>query len=279
MVTVRDAVVKPAPFDYVRAETIDEALATLANEGGEARIIAGGQSLMAMLNMRLAKPKTVVDIMRLKNLDRIEEKAGVVVVGAAVRQASLMGWPALPERLPLVALALPWTGHVQTRSRGTICGSIAHADPSAEMPLALITLGGEVHLRSARSRRRIAARDFFTGMMTTERADDELIEAVSFPVTPGRHCAFREVARRHGDFAIVACAAVATRDGVRLAVGGVADAPVARDWPCLDGSALDDALNAFAYDLDARDDIHATARYRRDLVRSIGRDLVREVCL
>ena len=279
MVTVRDAVVKPAPFDYVRAETIDEALATLANEGGEAQIIAGGQSLMAMLNMRLAKPKTVVDIMRLKNLDRIEEKAGVVVVGAAVRQASLMGWPALPERLPLVALALPWTGHVQTRSRGTICGSIAHADPSAEMPLALITLGGEVHLRSARSRRRIAARDFFTGMMTTERADDELIEAVSFPVTPGRHCAFREVARRHGDFAIVACAAVATRDGVRLAVGGVADAPVARDWPCLDGSALDDALNAFAYDLDARDDIHATARYRRDLVRSIGRDLVREVCL
>jgi 2-furoyl-CoA dehydrogenase FAD binding subunit len=115
--------------------------------------------------------------------------------------------------------------------------------------------------------------------MTTKRADDELIEAVSFPVTPGRHCAFREVARRHGDFAIVACAAVATRDGVRLAVGGVADAPVARDWPRLDGSALDDALNAFAYDLDARDDIHATARYRRDLVRSIGRDLVREVCL
>jgi len=227
----------------------------------------------------LAKPKTVVDIMRLKNLDRIEEKAGLVVVGAAVRQASLMGWPALPERLPLVALALPWTGHVQTRSRGTICGSIAHADPSAEMPLALIALGGEVHLRSARSRRRIAARDFFTGMMTTERADDELIEAVSFPVTPGRHCAFREVARRHGDFAIVACAAVATRDGVRLAVGGVADAPVARDWPRLDGSALDDALNAFAYDLDARDDIHATARYRRDLVRLIGRDLVREVCL
>src|SRR5580693_4429384 len=246
---------KPATFDYVRAETLEEALSVLASEGGDAQIIAGGQSLMAMLNTRLAKPRVLVDIMRLKELDRIEATSAAVTVGAGVRQRALLGWPPLAEKLNLVALALPWTGHVQTRSRGTICGSIAHADPSAEMPLALIALGGEVHLCSAKSRRRIAARDFFTGMMTTKRADDELIEAVSFPVTPGRHCAFREVARRHGDFAIVACAAVATRDGVRLAVGGVADAPVARDWPRLDGSALDDALNAFAYDLDARDDV------------------------
>jgi 2-furoyl-CoA dehydrogenase FAD binding subunit len=122
----------------------------------------------------------------------------------------------------------------------------------------------------------VAAEDFFAGMMATTRADEEMIEAVSFPADQSR-CAFREVARRHGDFAIVACAAVATADGVRLAVGGVADMPTARDFPRLDGSALDDALNAFAYDLDARDDVHATARYRRDLVRMIGRDLVREV--
>jgi 2-furoyl-CoA dehydrogenase FAD binding subunit len=113
-------------------------------------------------------------------------------------------------------------------------------------------------------------------MMATTRGDDELIEAVSFPVVQKR-CAFREVARRHGDFAIVACAAVKTADGVRLAVGGVADVPAVRDFPDLDGSALDDAMNGFAYDLDARDDVHATARYRRDLVRMIGRDLVREV--
>jgi len=113
-------------------------------------------------------------------------------------------------------------------------------------------------------------------MMATTRADDELIEAVTFPADQ-RRCAFREVARRHGDFAIVACAAVTKGDGVRLAVGGVADMPVARDFPYLEASALDDALNAFAYDLDARDDVHATARYRRDLVRMIGRDLVREV--
>ena len=267
---------KPAVFDYVRAEHLDEALEVLANEGSDARIIAGGQSLMPMLNMRLAKPKTLIDIMRVSELARIERKAGTVTIGAAVRQAALLDWPGLDESLSLAALALPWTGHVQTRSRGTVCGSIAHADPSAELPLVLCALDGEVHLRSARRRRRVAARDFFTGMMATNRADDELIEAVSFAADQKR-CAFREVARRHGDFAIVACAAVAKDDGVRLAVGGVADMPVTREFPRLEPSALDDALNALAYELDARDDVHASARYRRDLVRLIGRDLVREV--
>jgi 2-furoyl-CoA dehydrogenase FAD binding subunit len=269
--------VKPAPFDYVRAETLDEALAVLASEGSDAQIMAGGQSLMAMLNTRLAKPKVLVDIMRLKELDRIDATSAAVTVGAGVRQRSLLGWPPLAEKLKLVALALPWTGHAQTRSRGTICGSIAHADPSAEMPLALLALGGEVHLRTAGKRRRVAAEKFFTGMMSTARAADEMIEAVSFPAAGAARCAFREVARRHGDFAIVACAAVASRQGVRFAVGGVADMAAVRDWPRLDGTALDDALNAFAHELDARDDVHATARYRRDLVRLIGRDLVREV--
>ena len=267
---------KPAAFDYIRAEHLDEALDVLGREGGDARIIAGGQSLMAMMNMRLAKPRTLIDIMHLPELARIESKGGIITVGAGVRQASLLEWPELARSLQLAALVLPWTGHVQTRSRGTVCGSIAHADPSAELPLVLQALRGEVHLRSAKRRRRVAAKDFFAGMMATTRADDELIEAVTFPVVR-RRCAFREVARRHGDFAIVACAAVETADGVRLAVGGVADMPAARDFPELDGSALDDALNGFAYELDARDDVHATARYRRDLVRMIGRDLVREV--
>jgi 2-furoyl-CoA dehydrogenase FAD binding subunit len=277
LAVVREAAVKPAPFDYVRAETLDEALAVLASEGSDAQIMAGGQSLMAMLNTRLAKPKVLVDIMRLKELDRIDATAAAVTVGAGVRQRSLLGWPPLAEKLKLVALALPWTGHAQTRSRGTICGSIAHADPSAEMPLALLALGGEVHLRTAGRRRRVAAEKFFTGMMSTARAADEMIEAVSFPYPGVARCAFREVARRHGDFAIVACAAVASKQGVRFAVGGVADMAAVRDWPRLDGTALDDALNAFAHELDARDDVHATARYRRDLVRLIGRDLVREV--
>ena len=267
---------KPAAFDYIRAEHLDEALDVLREDGSDARIIAGGQSLMPMLNMRLAKPKMLIDIMRLQDLVRIERKGNTITIGAGVRQAALLAWPDLRASLPLVALALPWTGHVQTRSRGTVCGSIAHADPSAELPLVLQALGGEVHLRNAKKRRRVAAKEFFAGMMATTRADDELIEAVSLPVTAKR-CAFREVARRHGDFAIVACAAVATDTGVRLAVGGVADMPATRDFPRLEGDALDDALNAFAWELDARDDVHATARYRRDLVRMIGRDLVREV--
>ena len=267
---------KPAAFDYVRAEHLDEVLDALSREGGDARIIAGGQSLMPMLNMRLARPKTLIDIMRLPELARIECKGGDVVIGAGVRQATLLAWPDLGKSLPLAALALPWTGHVQTRSRGTVCGSVAHADPSAELPLVLCALGGEVHLLNAKKQRRVPARDFFAGMMVTSRADDEMIEAVSFPVDR-RACAFREVARRHGDFAIVACAAVGTDNGVRLAVGGVGDMPVTREFPRLEASALDDALNAFAYELDARGDVHASARYRRDLVRLIGADLIREV--
>jgi len=269
--------VKPAAFDYVRAESLDEALDVLRSEGGHARIIAGGQSLMPMLNMRLAKPRVLVDIMRLKELHRIEPRQDKIAVGAAVRQAELLEWPSLDRDLKLVSLALPWTGHVQTRSRGTICGSIAHADPSAEIPMVLLALGGEIVLLSARKRRRVAARDFFRGMMATDRDDDELIEAVEFPTSNGNRCAFREVARRHGDFAIVACAAVATDRGVRLAVGGVADTPIAHDFEALEGSALTDALNAFAYDLDARNDLHTTARYRRDLVRMIGRELIEAV--
>jgi 2-furoyl-CoA dehydrogenase FAD binding subunit len=268
---------KPPAFDYLRAEATSQVLDVLAQEGGDARVLAGGQSLMAMLNMRLAKPKLLIDIMRLNELRRIERKGDAVVIGAGVRQADLLAWPHLAGTLPLVGLALPWVGHMQTRSRGTICGSLAHADPSAEMPLVLVALGGEVHLRSSKRRRSVPAKEFFAGMMLTARADDELIESISLPVFGGSRFAFREVARRHGDFAIVACAAMKTPTGVRLAVGGVADVPRARDWPRLDGTALDDALNAFAYELGARDDVHATARYRRDLVRLIGRDLIGEV--
>jgi 2-furoyl-CoA dehydrogenase FAD binding subunit len=267
---------KPAAFDYVRADSIDEAVAVLAGEGADARVIAGGQSLMAMLNMRLARPKVLVDIMRIPSLDRIEEVRDEIVIGAAVRQSKLLGWQKLATKLPLVALALPWTGHVQTRSRGTICGSIAHADPSAELPLSLVALGGSVHLRSLKRRRRVAAADYITGMMNTVRADDEMIEAVSFPLAAAHGHGFREVARRHGDFAIVACAAVVSDKSIRFAVAGVADKPEARDWPRLERSALDDALNAFAYELDARDDVHATGRYRRELVRRVGRTVIEE---
>jgi 2-furoyl-CoA dehydrogenase FAD binding subunit len=268
---------KPPRFDYIRADDVVEIHAALAAHGGDARIIAGGQTLMPMLSMRLVRPKVVVDIMHVASLHGISVKGGEVRIGAGVRQAELLAWPYLPVRLPLLAAALPWVGHAQTRSRGTVCGSVAHADPSAEIPLCLLALGGAVELTSRRRRRRVPAADFFTGMMSTERADHEMIAAIVVPENePGQGYAFREFGRRHGDFAIAACAAVCTRHAIRLAVGGVADRPVARDFPLLDGGALDDVLDAFAWDLDARADMHATARYRRDLVRHMGRAVIEE---
>lgn len=268
---------KPAPFDYVRARDLGEALEALAQHGSEARIIAGGQSLLPMLNMRLAKPAVLVDIMGIAGLDQVRREGEMIVVPAGMRQAALMKRPGLAGEQPLLAAALPWLGHYQTRARGTVCGSTAHADPSAEIPLCLVALDGEIRLRSRKKQRKLKASEFFAGMMVTEKADDELIETVAFPAAkPGTGYAFNEVARRHGDFAIVGCAAVIEREQMHLAVAGVADKPERRSWPRLDGSALDDALNAFAWELDAREDLHATARLRRDLVRSLGRNTIEE---
>jgi 2-furoyl-CoA dehydrogenase FAD binding subunit len=268
---------KPARFDYVRADSLAEAHAVLAAEGAHARVIAGGQTLVPMLSMRLARPKTLIDIMGVRELGEIDAPGDAIYVGAAVRQADLLAWPGLAQRQPLLALALPWVGHAQTRNRGTVCGSIAHADPSAEIPLVLLALEGDVVLSTRRRRRAVSAEQFFVGLMSTARADDELITAASFPTArPGHGYAFNEFGRRHGDFAITACAAVANGSSIRLAVGGVADRPVARTWGNIAGDALDDALNAFAHDLDARDDLHATARLRRDLVRKLGSRTIAE---
>jgi 2-furoyl-CoA dehydrogenase FAD binding subunit len=265
---------KPAAFDYLRPATVDEALAALAES--EARILAGGQSLMPMLNYRLVAPSLLIDIGGLPELDRIDESEAALVIGAAVTQARLAASPAL-ARLPLVAAALPWIGQYQTRSRGPVCGSIAHADPSAELPLCLVALGGAVLLRSRQASRRIAAAEFFTGALVTQRREDELVEAVSFPArAPGSGIAFREVALRHGDFALAAIAAIASETGLRIAVGGVADRPVARDFPPLSGAALEEALDIFSRELPAHDDRHASAAYRRTLVRRIGRQAAEE---
>jgi 2-furoyl-CoA dehydrogenase FAD binding subunit len=268
---------KPAPFSYVRVDTADEVLVTLREHGAEARILAGGQSLLPMLNMRLAKPAVLIDVMRVGALAAIVVEKDAIVIPAAVRQATVLARGGLRDELPLLASALPWVGHYQTRARGTICGSVAHADPSAEIPLCLVALKGEIRLRSKRKSRRIPAETFFAGMMLTDKQDDELIESVAYPKRrAGTGYAFTEIGRRHGDFAIVACAAVVDAQRMRLAVGGVADRPMARDFPFLDGSALDDALNAFAWELGAGDDVHATARYRRDLVRRLGRTVLEE---
>jgi 2-furoyl-CoA dehydrogenase FAD binding subunit len=268
---------KPAAFDYVRPETVKEVHTLLANEGTEARILAGGQSLVPMLSMRLARPKLLIDIMRLPSLSGIQVEGDDIRVGCGVRQSTLMDWPELQTRQPLLAAALPWVGHAQTRSRGTVCGSIAQADPSAELPLVLTTLDGSIELSSRKKNRRVPAGMFFTGAMSTTREDDELIEAVRFPsLKVGAGTAFKEYGRRHGDFAIVACAAIADGQSTRLGVGGVADRPSVRDFAQLDARALDEALDAFAWELDARDDLHATAPYRRELVRQIGRQAIEE---
>ena len=264
---------KPAPFDYLRAASLAEVHAALASEGSDAAVIAGGQTLVPLLSMRMARPNVLVDIMHVAELGGIQLDGGSIRVGATVRQAALLAWPGLAAQQPLLAAALPWVGHWQTRARGTVCGSIALADPSAELPMCLLALGGEVSLSSKKGSRTVSADDFFTGLMSTARRDDELIESVWFPCgQPGQGFAFREFARRHGDFAIVACAAVAAEKGVRLAVGGVADRPMMHDFD----NASEDALHDFAAGLDARDDLHATAEYRRMLVRKLGEQVIAE---
>jgi 2-furoyl-CoA dehydrogenase FAD binding subunit len=267
--------VKPASFDYIRVDTAAEAVALLGEYGDDARILAGGQSLVAMMNMRLTQPRVLIDISSVGDLDTINATTKGVRIGAALRQAALGAWPALDENLPLAAAALPHIGHFQTRNRGTICGSIAHADPGAELPLVLATLNGTVHLRGPRRRRSVAARDFFTGMLTTARHSDELIEAVEFPAAEAdAGYAFDEIAPRHGDFAVVSVAAWVGPDAITVGVGGVGDRPEIRCWPALSGAALDDALNEFAWELEAQDDHHASATYRRNLVRRVGRRVI-----
>lgn len=268
---------KPKSFDFVKAITSEEAIETLARGGDDAKVIAGGMSLVPMLNFRLVEPQILVDITRCKAQEYIRLVGDMVEIGATTRQAALERWPELRTRLPLLAAAFPFIGHYQTRARGTVCGSLAHADPSSELPLCLATLGGDVVLRSRDGERRLSAAEFQVGMLQTAKRPDELVVAARYPVKKaGTGYAFTEMAQRRGDFAIVAVAAAVDGSSIRLGVGGVADKPTVREWSLLDGSALDDALNEFAWDLGGYDDIHATARYRRELVRRLGRRVIEE---
>jgi 2-furoyl-CoA dehydrogenase FAD binding subunit len=267
--------VKPRPFDYVRPDTVEEALALLAEYGDDARILAGGQSLVPMLNLRLIDASVLIDISRIAALDGIRESGQAIEIGAAVTQNKLMAWPGLAQKLPLLAAALPFVGHFQTRNKGTVCGSIAHADPSSEIPLVLAVLGGEVLLRSKkRGERVLAANAFQKDMLTTARAPDELITAVRFPVMAGQGVGFREVARRHGDFAIIAiAAAVVDRRTVRLGVGGMAGRPMVRNI-AVDGAAA--AVAEWAQELEGFEDLHASAAMRRDLLNNLAPGVIAE---
>ncbi len=269
---------KPSAFDYVRADRVQDIFDAFGHYGAEARILAGGQSLMAMVNYRLARPKALVDISRCAELDYMHVRDGHLVVGAAVTQARVQQREALAREVPLLHLAFPYISHFQIRSRGTVCGSIAHADPSAELPLCLAALQGSVVLRSKSGRRTLAADAFFTGMLMTAIEDGEFIEEVRFPLAAeGHRYRFDEVALRRGDFAIVSLAVVASASDVALTIGGVADRPVTRRWPRSVAGDLPAALAAFAWDLQAQSDPHVSAAYRRHLVRTLGQRLITEV--
>ena len=268
---------KPAPFDYCRAESADEAIGLLSRHGDDARVLAGGQSLISMLNMRLVTPELLIDISRAQDLRAISTDANRVRVGAAVTQAALAASPNLAEMLPLLAAALPHVGHYQTRSKGTVCGSLAHADPASEIPLCLAVLGGEIELASRRGIRRLAAVDFSLGLLTTARESDELIMSASFPrARPAETFAFTEMSARHGDFAIIAVAVKLTHQAINIGIGGASDKPEVRSLPALEGKALDDALNAIAWEITTQSDIHASVVYRRHLIRTLGRSTVME---
>jgi 2-furoyl-CoA dehydrogenase FAD binding subunit len=268
---------KPKPFSYLRPDDLQDALQALQRLRDDARVMAGGLSLVPMMNFRLLETKYLIDISGLTSLAYIREASSEIEIGAAETQANVLAWPKLAKSLPLLSLAMPHIGHFQTRSRGTVCGSIAHSDPSSELPLCLATLEGSVVLQSSRATRVLPADKFQAGMLVTARQPDEMVTAVRFPIRkPGAGYAFAEMAQRHGDFAICAVAAVVTKNAVRLGVGGVAEKPAVRDWSALADGEIDDALNDFAWELGGSDDIHANAAYRRDLVRRLGRRVIEE---
>jgi len=216
--------VKPAPLRHHAPASVAEALAMLAGLE-DARVLAGGQSLVPLLNFRLARPAHLVDVNGLDELDRVYERDGGVAVGAAVRQAEAERHPLLRERCPLVPLALRHVAHHVVRNRGTVCGSLAHADPAAELPAALLALGGHVVARSERGERSIGAADLFRGAFETALAPGELVTEAWFPRHAAEDVALVEESRRHGDFAMAGVA----RHGDRLALFGVAPTPVLAD--------------------------------------------------
>jgi CO/xanthine dehydrogenase FAD-binding subunit len=281
--------VKPSAFDYLAPETAEEAIAALAEHGDEATVLAGGQSLIPMMNLRIAAPGRLIDIMRIAELRVIRGDGGWIEIGAGIRmvQADREAGSAL------LTAALRHVGHPAIRNRGTVCGSVAHADPAAELPAVLLALGGEVVLGSVRGRRVVAADDFFRSYFTTSREPDELVVAARLPARAGR-VAFHEVTARPAgstaEFATVAVAAAAERDEtgrfakVSLAYAGVAERAIrAREAEALltgaepTHEAIEAAAQVAAAAVDPPADVHAGPEHRRRLVRALTRRALGEV--
>ncbi len=275
---------KPVKFDYHAPASLDAAVALLQRYGGDAKVLAGGQSLMPLLNFRLTRPAALVDLNRIAGLAYIEERDGQVRLGAMTRQRTIEFSPVVARRLPLLGEATKWVGHLPIRTRGTIGGSIAHADPSAEYPAVLTALEGEVVARGPKGERVVKAKDLFLTYLTTSLESDEVLSEIRLPVMPmGAGFALEEFARRHGDFAIVAIAALVVRDAARckqarLATAGAGPVPVrlraAEEILERDGvtdAAIDAAARRAAELVSPDSDIHASADYRRHLTMVLTR--------
>ncbi|MBA3969252.1 MAG: xanthine dehydrogenase family protein subunit M [Gemmatimonadetes bacterium] len=277
---------KPAPFAYHRPSTTDEAVSLLAEHGWEAKLLAGGQSLIPAMNFRLAQPGVLIDLNNVEELAYIRDGDVGLHIGAMTRQRSAERSELVAARAPLVHEALPFVAHPQIRSRGTIGGSIAHADPASEMPAVTLALEARFHLRSPRGARSVSADEFFTGLFGTALESDELLAEIEIPpLADGAGWAFAEISRRHGDYGLAGLAAAVQLDGdgkcskARLALLSVGDGPVLATSAAetLIGAepseeAIRAAANAAAHrDIDPPSDIHASAAYRRRLVEVLTR--------
>jgi len=276
---------KPPRFDYVLPRGLEEALSVLAQHGEQAKVLAGGQSLVPLLNFRLVRPAYLVDLNDVDGLGGVRVADGRLCIGAMTRQRAVETSALVRERCPLLAEAMPQIGHTQIRNRGTIGGSLAHGDPAAELPAVVAALGGELVLQSARGRRVLTPEQFFVGYLTTAVAPDELLVEVRLPVTPPRTgSAFLEVSRRHGDFALVGVAVTLTVDeaGVctagAIALTGVGPTPVvAREAArALVGvrpvpAAFEEAGHHVAAGVTPDGDLHASSEYRQHLAGVLTR--------
>ena len=264
---------------------MDEALDLLRDlRGDDAKVLAGGQSLMPILNMRLTRANHLIDINGMRELDYVREEQDAIVVGALTRHRTLERAPEVARQLPLIAEAMPQVGDRQIRFRGTLGGSLAHADPAAELPTAALALDAEMTIASHSGKRREPASDFFVSFFTTSLEPDELLLEVRFPaIPPGSGCAFLELTRQIGAYPIVSAAAVLTLEGgriaaARLALGGVADKPIRarRAEAALQGelptvAAFTEAARLAADDTDPGADVHGTAEYRREMAAVYAR--------
>jgi CO/xanthine dehydrogenase FAD-binding subunit len=269
---------KPPAFDYVVADSLDMAAAALAEAGGDAKILAGGQSLVPMLNFRLLRPSVLVDINRIGGLAFIEEAGEAIRIGSLTRHFQLETSPLVARHLPVLSCAMPHVAHLAIRNRGTIGGSLSHADPAAELPMLALLLDATLHVVSASATRSIAASDFFVEAMTVDLAADEIVTEITLPKLP-QHTGwgFEEVARRHGDFALAAAAAALTvSDGTiaqaRIALTGVGPTALraTEAEALMVGEALGTSLTtrviaAVRGAIEPETDLHASSDYRRHL--------------